>query len=263
MWDSCRWFGEQITTASSDSKRSRSSMSSNASFTANRSASARAFGRSVSQIACTSMVLSFLSTGRWATWVIAPPPMIPTLSRSLPDRLAVMRPSSVDALERGAGVVRREDALEVVSGAGAPDGAPLAKADAVPGPAALRHQPRDPAARARRGERERGAPEQIAGRGTENPPDGGAVNQHLVRPERDREAADAAGTGPLRHPHVPDLTHLVARDPGGRGKGASDRRPERVARPLFPPPIAGRDAAVVGAVLVHVGERPQVWPRGR
>ena len=86
-------------------------MSSKASFTANRSASARALGRSVSQIACTSMVLSFLSTGRWATWVIAPPPMTPTLSRSPPDRLAVMRSSSIETLERRTGVVRRQDAL--------------------------------------------------------------------------------------------------------------------------------------------------------
>ena len=45
MCDSCRWLGEQMTTASRPSVRSRSSMSSNASFTPNRSASARAFGQ--------------------------------------------------------------------------------------------------------------------------------------------------------------------------------------------------------------------------
>ena len=44
--------------------------------------------RRVSRSSC-----SFLSTGRCATWVIAPPPMIPTLSRSPLVRLPVMRPS--------------------------------------------------------------------------------------------------------------------------------------------------------------------------
>ena len=68
-------------------------MSSKASLTPKRSARARALGRSVSQIAGISIILSFLSTGRCATWVIAPPPMIPTLSRSPLVRLPVMRPS--------------------------------------------------------------------------------------------------------------------------------------------------------------------------
>ena len=67
-------------------------MSSNASFTANRSARARALGRSVSQMARTSIVFTFLSTGRWATWVMAPPPTIPTLTRSLPARLVMPLP---------------------------------------------------------------------------------------------------------------------------------------------------------------------------
>ncbi len=77
-------------------------------------------------------------------------------------------------------------------GAGAPDRAPLAEPDAVPRPAALRHQPGDPAARARRGEREGGAPEQLAGRRAQDLADDGAVHHHLVRPQRDREPADPA-----------------------------------------------------------------------
>src|SRR5262245_65548092 len=106
-------------------------MSSNASLTANRSARARALGRSMSQMAATSIDLSFRSTGRWATWVMAPPPTTPTRRRSDAVRLTVMRPPSVQALQLGAGVVRRDDLAVVLARTRAAHRSPLAEPAAV------------------------------------------------------------------------------------------------------------------------------------
>ena len=117
----------------------------------------------------------------------------------------------------------------------------------------------------RRGQRERGAPEQIARGGTEHLPDGGPVHHHLVRPERDRRAG-RPGPDAVRcatHTSRTSLAPGRAGDAGRRGQRAPERRPERVAGPLLAPAVAGRDAAVGRPVLVHVRERPQVRPDGR
>src|SRR6476661_4820365 len=223
MCDSCRWFGEQITTAWSPGVRSTSSMSSRASGTPNRSASARALGRSVSQMAWTSTVLSFLSVGRCATWAIAPPPIMPTLRRSLVLRLAVMRaPPSVDTLQHRARVVRGEDALVILSGAGAADGSPLAQADPVPRTRAIGGQPGDSTAVTGHGQREGVAAQHLARHRPKHLADVGLVHQHVTTAEAHGELSHPAGRGAVRHPHVADFTHVHRH--GGRSAGRGQRR---------------------------------------
>src|SRR5690349_10500469 len=151
--------------------RSRSSMSSWASGTPNRSARARALGRSMSHSATTSTDLSFLSVGKWATCAMAPPPTIPTLNRSLVLRLAVMRfPPSIETLEHRPGVVRAEDALVILAGPRAPHGAPLTHADAVPGAGAVGREAGHLAAGAAHGQRKGIAAEHLARHGPKHLP---------------------------------------------------------------------------------------------
>src|SRR6476661_566543 len=249
MWDSCRWFGEQITAAWSPGVRNTSSMSSRASGTPNRSANARALGKSVSQIARTSTDLSFLRVGRCATWAIAPPPMIPTRKRSLVLRLAVMRgPPSVETLQDRARIVRGEDALVILPGAGAAHGSPLAHADSVARARAVGREPDDPAAVTGHGQGERIAAQDLARDRPEHLADAGLVHQHVTPAEADGELPHTARRRAVRDPHVADLAH-VHRD-GGRAAARGQRRqralergPQGFAGPLLVPTEPGRQAA--------------------
>src|SRR6476469_3710542 len=187
-------------------------MSSNASGTPNRSARARALGRSMSQIACTSTFLSFRRVGRWATCAIAPPPTIPTRRRSLVLRLAVMRcPPSVEPLEGRPWVVGGKNALVVLPRTGAAHRPPLAEADAVPSAGSVRREPRDAAAIARDGEGECVAPERIARHRPQHLANVRAVHQDVAAPETHRELPDATRMCAVRHAHVAHLAH-IARD---------------------------------------------------
>src|SRR6476469_5593799 len=118
-----------MTTASRPSASRRSSMSVYVSGTSNRSASARALGRSLSQIASNRTPRIFDSTGRCATCAIAPAPTTP-----MP--MGAVRPSTVmcgslDRANGGAGIVGAKDRAEILSRTRAADGAALAHADAV------------------------------------------------------------------------------------------------------------------------------------
>src|SRR4051812_24278609 len=100
-------------------------------------------------MACTSTFRIFFSTGRWATWAMAPPPMIPILRRSpvAPPRLAVIvPPSSVPALDAGAGKVRRKNLLVALACSRPSDSTPLTKADPVARPHAVHHESGHPIA---------------------------------------------------------------------------------------------------------------------
>src|SRR6478735_8092489 len=111
---------------------------------------------------------------------MAPPPMIPTLRRSLPLRLAVMWcPPSVETLEHRARIVRGEDALVVLSRARAADRAPLAKPHAVPRAGPIRDQAGDPSAVPRDGQRECVAPKQLARWRPQDPADVRSVHEHV------------------------------------------------------------------------------------
>ena len=209
-----------------------------------RSASARAFGKSVSQMACTSTLRIFFSTGRCATWVIAPPPTIPTLRRSLvvPLRPPVMvPPSSVAALQPGTRIVGRKNLLVTLPGAGASDRAPLAEADAVAGTRAVDHQlvtfcPAPVAIRLNAVLRSSWPP---AGRKTCLIL---AVAVHLtsVPPKPDGELIDPARGRALGDPdigHRADRCGVTSRSPGDRlrCKVARSASP----RPLLPPADSG------------------------
>ena len=109
-------------------------------------------GRSVSQIACTSIDLSFLSTGRWATWAMAPPPTMPTRRRSL---VAPAGRHAVSSLSRDARATRPDSRRRGCARGPAPRASgrrrPIGRSPTpCPAPAAVRHQPGDPAAGAAR-----------------------------------------------------------------------------------------------------------------
>jgi hypothetical protein len=74
--------------------------------------------------------LSFRSTGRCATWVIAPAPMMAVRRVSLIAGSLGRR--SIEPVEGGRRIIRREDLLVTLPFAGAADGAPLAESDARP-----------------------------------------------------------------------------------------------------------------------------------
>src|SRR4051812_34226634 len=125
-------------------------MSSKASLIPKRAARARALGRSVSQMAWTSTLRIFFSTGRCATWAMAPPPMMPTLRRSVlaPLRLAVMEPpSSVAALQSSSRKVGGQNLLGRLAGPRPPDGAPLTKPHPMPCPHTVDNQAGHPVLR--------------------------------------------------------------------------------------------------------------------
>src|SRR3954471_10045130 len=118
-------------------------MSSKASLIPKRDARARALGRSVSQMAWTSTLRIFFSTGKCATCAMAPPPMMPTLRRSLlaPLRLAVIvPPSSVAALQTGSRKVSGQNLLGGLAGPRPSHRAPLTEAHPVPCPHTVDNQ---------------------------------------------------------------------------------------------------------------------------
>src|SRR5438045_1447662 len=140
--------------------------------------------------------------------------MMPTLSRSLVLRLAVMRgPPSVETLQHRARVVRGEDALVILPGAGAADGSPLAHAHSVTRAGAVGREPGDPAAVTRHGQRERVAAQYLARHRPKHLADVGLVHQHVTATEAHGELPHAPGRGPVRDAHVADLAH-VHRDGG-------------------------------------------------
>src|SRR6476646_2461210 len=137
---------------------------------------------------------------------MAPPPMIPTLRRSLPLRLAVMWcPPSVETLEHRARIVRGEDALVVLSRARAADRAPLAKAHAVPRAGPVRDEVGDLSAVPGDSQSECVAPKQLARWRTQDPADARFIDQDVAAPEPDGELTDAPRAGQVGHPDVPDL----------------------------------------------------------
>src|SRR5690348_15224716 len=238
--------------------RSRSSMSSCASGTPNRAARARALGRSMSHSATTSTDLSFLSVGKWATCAMAPPPTIPTLSRSLVLRLAVMRfPPSIETLQHRAGVVRAEDALVILTGPRAPHGTPLTHADSVARARAVGREASDLAAGAGHGERKGIAAQHLARDGSKHLPHARLVHQHIPAAEAHRELAHPAGRRAVGDPHVPYLAHVHGHRRGpaaGRQARQSplQRGPEGLAGPLLVPAESRRETAVGRAVIRQV-----------
>src|SRR5512147_617062 len=95
-------------------------------------------------MATTSTPLSFRRTGRCATWVMAPAPTTATRRVSLIRRSP--RCGSMQALECGRRIIRRQDLLVPLPLARTADGAPLAEADAVPRARAVDREPADPGA---------------------------------------------------------------------------------------------------------------------
>src|SRR5882724_1768270 len=191
-------------------------MSSNASLMPNRSARARALGRSLSHSARISIPFIFLRTGRWATCTTAPAPTMPTRSGSL-IALAPTRPPAVlvEALQLRPGIIRRENLLIVLPRPRPSHRPPLTEAHPVPVAASVGHQPADPAARARGGQAEGGAAQNVARGGAENPAHLGPVHLDVVVLERDGELADPTRRGAHRNPDIADV-------PDPRGRNADD-----------------------------------------
>ena len=81
--------------------------------------------------------------GRWATWVMAPPPMTPTRGARMPSGPRSCTSLSTGA-PAGAGIVRRDDLAVVLARARAGPPLPTGRTHAVPRAAAVRYQPGDP-----------------------------------------------------------------------------------------------------------------------
>src|SRR3954462_3671213 len=214
-------------------------------------------------MAATSIDLSFRSTGRWATWVMAPPPMMPTRSRSDAVRLTVMRPPSVQALELRAGVVRRDDLAVVLACARAPYRPPLAEPDTVPRAATVGDQACDPSPRSGGRGGEGAARERLPRRGTQHLPHGGTAHPGIGPAERDHQLSHPARGGAPRDPDVPHLADLGRLHACRGGQGAPEGSLKTIAAPLLPPAEARGDAAIGAAVGPNVGGRAKVRPVGR
>src|SRR5688572_26125711 len=109
----------------------------------NRSASARALGRSLSHRATSSTPRIFDSTGRCATCAMAPAPTTPMRSGAVvtrPSTRSATTCGSLDRANRRPGVVGAKDRAEVLARARSPDRAALAHAHTVPIAAALQGQ---------------------------------------------------------------------------------------------------------------------------
>src|SRR5690606_34537604 len=177
---------------------------------------ARALGRSVSQMAATTMFFCFRSTGRWATCTMAPLPMIPTLSGS------ATRPSSVEALEARAREICRDDCRIALPCPGSADRTPLAEPDPVPRSRAFRHEAGNLGASRGRPQREERARQDAAVGPAEGLPHPGALDANVAAGQRDDERGHAAGGGAAVDPHVPDARGAGVGDGADRGEAAPE-----------------------------------------
>src|SRR5512144_3303113 len=109
----------------------------------NRSASARAFGPSLSHRATSFTPRIFARTGRCAICAIAPAPTTPMRSGAVverPSRRSDAICGSLDRANRRAGIVGAKDRAEVLTCARSSDRAALAHAHTVPVAAPLEHE---------------------------------------------------------------------------------------------------------------------------
>src|SRR3954469_5977603 len=237
-------------------------MSSKASFTPNRSARARALGRSMSQMASTSTVRIFLSTGRCATWAMAPPPMTPTLSRSpaaaLRPAVIVLPSSSVAPSQAGAGKVGRQNLRVPLPRPSSADGAPLTETHTVSRSLAVNREMRHPPASAADSQGERVAPKQLAVRRPKHLPDGETIDPHLGPAHCYGELIDSTGWCAPRHPDIAHLPDQLLPNAGDRRKVPLQGGPKRLITPLLMPAVARRDAAIRYSMLVFVGDGTQI-----
>src|SRR4051794_16511498 len=237
-------------------------MSSKASFTPNRSARARAFGRSMSQMASTSTVRIFLSTGRCATWAMAPPPMTPTLSRSpaaaLRPAVIVLPSSSVAPSQAGAGKVGRQNLRVPLPRPSSADRAPLTETHTVSRSLAVDREMRHPPSATADSQGECIAAKQLAVRRAKHLPDGETVDSHLGPTHRDGKLIDSPRWGASRHPDIAHLSDQLFSDAGDRGKVPLQGGPKRLVAPLLVPAVARRDAAVRYSTVIFVRDGPQI-----
>src|SRR5258708_2399457 len=88
----------------------------------------------------------------------------------------MVSPLSVAPLQPGARKIRHEDLLEALARPGPADRAPLTESDAVSRSHSIDGEVSDRSSISRRGQGESSAPEQLAGRGTQDLPNGGSVD---------------------------------------------------------------------------------------
>src|SRR3954465_13198707 len=193
----------------------------------------------MSQMAWTSTVRIFLSTGKCATCAIAPPPMIPTLSRSLaaPPRPAVMTPLSVPATHAGSRKVCGQDLSVSLPCSGSPDRPPLTKSDAVARTHALDGEMGDPAAAPRSGESEGVAAQQLPIRRPQHLPYCRAGHPHLRTSQRNCDLIHPTRCRAPGNPDIPHLPDLLRFDSRHRRQIPLQRRLERLVAPFLVPAI--------------------------
>src|SRR3982751_5599703 len=112
---------------------------------------------------------------------MAPPPMIPTLSRSpvLSFRPPVMASSSIASLQCGSREVGREDLPKTLSSPGPAHCSPLAEPDTMARPGAVDRKVSHQLPIAVGDQSEGAAPEQLAALGPKHPADCRSVDPHL------------------------------------------------------------------------------------